>query len=177
MAEEHNDEKTEEKAGKNKSSSLIIIVIALFVLILIGGGAAGYFLFLAPKDGAQTSPAQQAPAVQNDAGMAAGSAAGYAGPLKSLDSFIVNLTDAQGTRYLKVVMQLEMSNEILGTEIDRKTPQIRDEIIMLLSSKSFDDVSSVAGKRALKRGILNSLNRYLTTGRVNNVYFSEFVVQ
>ena len=97
--------------------------------------------------------------------------------MKKMESFIVNLTDAQGTRYLKVVMQMEMSNELLGPEIDRKTPQIRDEIIMLLSSKSFDDVSSMAGKRALKRGILNSVNKYLTSGRVLRIYFSDFVVQ
>jgi len=178
MAEEQNEIKEEAKIGKNKSSSLIIILIVVFVLLLVGGGTAGYFIFMAPKDNAQASPAQQTSAAQGDASMAASSpAAGFAGVMKPLDSFIVNLTDAQGTRYLKVVMKLEMSNEILGAEIDRKTPQIRDEVIMLLSSKAFDDVSSIAGKRALKRGILNSVNKYLTTGRVLRIYFSEFVVQ
>ncbi|HHO77252.1 MAG TPA: flagellar basal body protein FliL [Deltaproteobacteria bacterium] len=178
MAEEHNEAKEEEKTGKDKSSSLIIILIAVFALILVGGGVAGYFFLMAPKDKVQASQAQQPPAGQMDASMAAGSDnAGFSGPMKQMDSFIVNLTDAQGTRYLKVVMQLEMSNEILGAEIDRKTPQIRDEIIMLLSSKAFDDVSSIAGKRALKRGILNSVNKYLATGRVLRVYFSDFVVQ
>ncbi|MBN2297493.1 MAG: flagellar basal body-associated FliL family protein [Deltaproteobacteria bacterium] len=178
MAEEHNEVTEEAKTVKSKSSSLIMIMIVVLVLILVGGGVAGYFIFMAPKSAAPASPAQQMPAAQGDAEMAAGSVAeGFSGPMKSLDSFIVNLTDAQGTRYLKVVMQLEMSNDILGTEIDRKTPQIRDEIIMLLSSKAFDDVSSIAGKRALKRGVLNSVNRYLTTGRVLRVYFSEFVVQ
>jgi flagellar basal body-associated protein FliL len=38
-------------------------------------------------------------------------------------------------------------------------------------------VATVAGKRALKRGILASMNKYLTTGKVLNVYFSDFVVQ
>ena len=97
--------------------------------------------------------------------------------MRPMDSFIVNLTDAQGTRYLKVTMQLEMSHEMLSPEIDNRLPQIRDEVITLLSSKSFDDVATIAGKRALKRGIMNSMNKYLTTGKVLNVYFSEFVVQ
>lgn len=178
MTEEHTEVKEEAKAERKKSSSLIIILIVVLVLFLLGGVVAGYFTFMAPKDNAQASPAQQVPAVHAPAAVASGSAgAGIAGPMKLLNPFIVNLTDAQGTRYLKVVMQLEMSNEILGTEIDRKTPQIRDEVIMLLSSKSFDDVSSIAGKRALKRGILNSVNKYLASGRVLRVYFSDFVVQ
>ena len=173
MAEENNVSKEETKAGKKKSPVVLILII-VFALILIGGAAAGYFMFLAPQAKSEQPVAVEPAQPEVPAGASGG---GLSGPMKKMDSFIVNLTDAQGTRYLKVVMQMEMSNELLGPEIDRKTPQIRDEIIMLLSSKSFDDVSSMAGKRALKRGILNSVNKYLTSGRVLRIYFSDFVVQ
>ena len=177
MTEENNIEKGEEMR-KDKKSPVFLILVIVFLLLIIGGAAAGYFLFMSPRASSPApavQPAAAAPAQPQGQNFAPASS--MSGPMKSLDSFIVNLTDAQGTRYLKVIMQLEMSNELLGPEIDRKSPQIRDEIIMLLSSKSFDDVSTIAGKRALKRSILSSINKYLTSGRVLRVYFSDFVVQ
>ena len=178
MAEENNEARTETMATGKKKSPVVLILVIVLVLMLAGGAVAGYFMFLAPNARTTQTAAQPAAVVPaQPQGQDVSSGAGLSGPMKTLDSFIVNLTDAQGTRYLKVVMQLEMSNDLLATEIDRRTPQIRDEIIMLLSSKSFDDVSTIAGKRALKRGILNSVNKYLTSGRVLRVYFSDFVVQ
>ncbi len=178
MADVHNEAREDATMGKKKKSPVVLILVIVILLLIAGGAVAGYFLFIAPQAKPAAPAAQAAPAVQDDGQLPAGSAgAGLSGPMRQMDSFIVNLTDAQGTRYLKVVMQLEMSNELLGTEIDKKTPQIRDEVIMLLSSKSFDDVSTMAGKRALKRAILNSINKYLVTGRVLRVYFSDFVVQ
>jgi flagellar FliL protein len=173
MAEENNEVRAETKTAKKKSPVVLILII-MFVLMLIGGAAAGYFMLLAPqaKSGQPAAVAMVQPTGQ---GIVPG--AGLSGAMKKMESFIVNLTDAQGTRYLKVVMQMEMSNDFLGAEIDRKTPQIRDEIIMLLSSKAFDDVSTIAGKRALKRGIMNSVNKHLTSGKVLRIYFSDFVVQ
>ncbi|HDP25841.1 MAG TPA: flagellar basal body protein FliL [Deltaproteobacteria bacterium] len=167
---------TTEEIAKQKKSPILLIVILVIVVLLMGGAAAAYFFVLSPmmKDAA-SSTGQAAAAPTHVQGITPG--VGFGGPIKQMDSFIVNLTDAQGTRYLKVTMQFEMSNAVLDAEIDRKSPHIRDEIIMLLSSKSFDDVSSVAGKRALKRAIMNGTNKYLTSGQVVQIYFSEFVVQ
>ncbi|MGC9324897.1 MAG: flagellar basal body-associated FliL family protein [Desulfomonilia bacterium] len=165
-----------EESGKKKKSPLMLIVILIVFVLLIGGAAAGYFMVLAPMmQGSGSGVAQTGVVVPQTQAISPG--VGLAGPMKQLESFIVNLTDAQGTRYLKVVMQLELSNALLEPEIEKRKPQIRDEIIMLLSSKSFDDVSSVAGKRALKRAIINGVNKYLATGQVVQIYFTEFVVQ
>ena len=94
-----------------------------------------------------------------------------------LDPFIVNLADAQGQRYLKAVIQLETDNASADGEINGKLPQIRDEILMILSNKTFDDIATVSGKRMLKREIVSAINRYLASGQVTQVYFTEFVVQ
>lgn len=185
MAKADNGETEEKKdTEEKKKSPVLLIVIILLVLIILGGAAAGYFLFIAPKDkdasGESTAAVVQsstAQSVQRAAAPSAGQAAGAMGPIKQMDPFIVNLTDAQGTRYLKVTLQFEMSNAELGMEIDNRMPQICDKIIMILASKSFDDVATVAGKRALKRAIINGVNKHLVTGQVIRVYFSEFVVQ
>ena len=74
-------------------------------------------------------------------------------------------------------MQVEVDNPSVEGEIQGKLPQIRDEILMILSNKTFDDVSTTSGKHMVKREIASAVNKYLTTGQVTQVYFTEFVVQ
>ena len=162
MAEE-NDPK-EEKA-KRPFPKLVILGILVVAL-----GAGGYFawnMFIA-----QNKPEKQIsehPQIEEQNKTAA----------IPLDSFIINLMDKSGSgkRYLKVGIILEISRQEQRSAVEKFKPQIRDTILLLLSSKSFDDVATIAGKRALKRGILNSVNKYLASGRVLRVYFSDFVVQ
>jgi flagellar FliL protein len=180
MAGEEKQEKKEEAAPKKKPPVMIIVIAAVVVLILVGAAAA-YFLIAAPKKGEVAGEgggeAKQEQTVKHGDEEGPGGAAGTGGPLKVLDPFIVNLADAQGQRYLKAVMQFEVDNPGTDSEIASKLPQIRDEVLMILSNKTFDDVATVAGKRMLKREIVNAVNRYLSSGQVTQVYFTEFVVQ
>ena len=98
-------------------------------------------------------------------------------PICPLETFIVNLADKGGNRYLRMTMDLELGNPELQTEITKRMPQIRDSILMILPSKRFDEISSVEGKTALRDEILEKLNSLLTTGKITNIYFKEFVVQ
>lgn len=164
-----------EQVEKKKSPLIKVVVIVVLLALLGGGGAAGYFFLIAPKLKSSGGAPHASQAATNEQGESGEGHSG--GSMKPLDPFVVNLTDGQGTRYLKAVVQLEMDNEMLSGEIDNKMPQIRDEIIMLLSSKSFDDLSSTPGKRALKRGMVESVNKYLSSGKVVNVFFSDFVIQ
>jgi flagellar FliL protein len=99
------------------------------------------------------------------------------GPICSLQTFIVNLADKGGNRYLRVTMDFELANAELQGEIDKRLPQIRDSILMILPSKRFEDISSVDGKIALRDEILEKVNSLLTLGKITNIYFKEFVVQ
>ena len=99
------------------------------------------------------------------------------GPICPLETFIVNLADKGGNRYLRVTMDLELGNPELQAEITKRMPQIRDSILMILPSKRFDDISPVEGKTALRDEILEKLNSLLTSGKITNIYFKEFVVQ
>lgn len=179
-----NIEELKEETPKKKRASLKFIFIVLILFILAGTAVAGYFVIFMPKsiENADEITARKSLAPkQAQAKVSSKSMGGQfsdpMGPTMQLDSFIVNLTDDKGARYLKVVMQLEMSKDSLVAEIDEKMPQIRDEIILMLSSKSFDDVATIDGKRTLKHSVVSGINRYLSTGQINRVYFTEFVVQ
>ena len=54
-----------------------------------------------------------------------------------LDPFIVNLADPVGNRYLRVKLALDLGSPALQAEVEQRIPQLRDSILILLSSKTW----------------------------------------
>jgi flagellar FliL protein len=94
-----------------------------------------------------------------------------------LDNFIVNLLSEGGRRYLKVQMNLELEGEELAEELDTKVPVIRDLIIRIMSSKTIEEISTAKGKEKLKNQLVNQLNMRIKDGQLQNIYFTEFIIQ
>ncbi len=99
------------------------------------------------------------------------------GPRYQLKTFIVNITDRDRDRYLKIKAELELSNDRVAKELDSRRPQLRDLVISLLGSQSFEEVRSIEGKDILREEILQRINAVLTTGKARRIFFTEFVVQ
>jgi flagellar FliL protein len=95
--------------------------------------------------------------------------------LIAMDPFILNLVDPG--RHLKVNLQLELVDEKEEPKVKERIPKLRDIIIMLLSSKTLDAVSSPEGKFQLKDEILLRVNQAMEKEMFKNVYFTEFVMQ
>lgn len=105
-----------------------------------------------------------------------GAANAFMGPTHTL-TFVVNLADAGRPRFLKIHMDMELEDDKSLSELESIKPKARDSIITLLSSHTTDSLSSVADKQKLKDEVLHRLNSIMTSGRVKEVYFSEFMVQ
>ena len=99
------------------------------------------------------------------------------GIMFSLDPFIVNLAGSQGKRFLKVTVSLELSAPEIHAEVKENIQKIMDSILVLLSSKNFEDVYSVQGKFKLKDEITARVNRFLVLGHIKEAYFTEFIIQ
>jgi flagellar FliL protein len=180
--EEQTEEQTEESAeGKKSGGSNLILIIVIVVLILVI--LIGIFAFILMSGGDEgQQPQQQQQQQQGQVQQQNNQRPGQAimlevGPMFPLNTFTVNLSSDSGRRYLKVEMNLELSGEELGMELEQKTAVVRDTVIRLLSSKSFEEISTEKGKDKLKEQIVDQLNLRLKDGRVVNVYFVEFVVQ
>ena len=93
-----------------------------------------------------------------------------------LDPFVVNLAKSDGKRFLKVVIYLGMDASEVQAEVKKNIHLVTNSIIILLSSKSFEDVYSRQGKLKLKREIVNQANKFLG-GHVKDAYFTEFIIQ
>jgi len=146
-----------------------IFVIAISALLLLGGGTFFWKMgvFSTSGEAAQTEESES-PGMK--------SAKKDIGPMHPLDTFIVNLVGHEKT-YLKAKIELELDSENTIPEINRRLPQLRDDILTTLSSKSFEDICTLEGKYQLRAELKVSLNQRLTTGKVTNIYFTEFIVQ
>lgn len=97
------------------------------------------------------------------------------GKLIPLDTFLVNLAGSRGRKLVKLNMELEIQGEDIQEEMDRLRPKIRDIIIILLSSKSYEDISDRKGKEELRDEIRDQVNLFLTKGRIRSVYFTQLI--
>ena len=151
----------------SKRVLIVIIAVAVLFMGMVGGG----FFILWNK----ISQIPQTPAAAEEVPVA--EEENVMGPLYSLDTMIVNLADHGGKRYLRVTMALELSDPEAVTAIENHLPQVRDAILMILPTKTYDDISTTDGKIALRNEIMAKINQMMTKGKVNNIYFTEFVVQ
>ena len=175
MANEEKKTQEQEEPKKKGGFFKILIIVIVAMLIGAGGGFFAYKMFFAkpaplPADNtSQTAKKPQAPPVIPKKNEIL--------PMIDLDPFIINLADRDARRYLKVKMSLEVSDKKVEDEIKKRMPEIRDIITLLLSSKTYADLSTIDGKLALKTEIVNRLNSVIISGRVTNVFFTEFVIQ
>jgi flagellar FliL protein len=74
-------------------------------------------------------------------------------------------------------MNLELENDDLIEEMEKRLPQIRDAILMILPTRTYQDIRSAEGKAALRTEILAKMNSLLKKEAITNIYFTEFVIQ
>lgn len=97
------------------------------------------------------------------------------GKVIPLETFIVNLAGSKGRKVLKVNMELEVQGDEVVAEIDNRKAQIRDFIIIILSSKTYEEVSVKEGKDSIRNEIKDNINTFLSKGKITNVYFTELI--
>jgi flagellar FliL protein len=101
----------------------------------------------------------------------------HVGVMVDLRVFTVNLADKGTDAYARVAITLELSNEKVKQEVDKRMPIIKNAIIDVISSKTSDFVRTPEGREALRLELIKRLNIILVEGGVRNIYFTEFVVQ
>jgi flagellar FliL protein len=175
MAKENADGKSEDEnkktegaqpKGKGGKPGLIkLVIIGVVALMLMGGGFFGYKVF-SKKDHAPDKDALEKEEKEKP----------EPGQMIALDPFVINLAD-EDIKYLKIAINLELDSEKVKEEATNRIPQIRDTVLMLMTSKTSEDVKDVGGKLKLQDEMVSRINHNLTLGKVKSVYFTEFVMQ
>ena len=169
MADE--EEKAAEQPEAAKKSSKLPL-IASGVLVLAGVVVALWYLRIGPFAGAAARHAEATAAIEEHADDEKGKPAA----ILALEPFIANLADDGGRRYLKATFQVDFGTAIPPT-MQSRLPQVRDLLLTLFTSKTFDDIRTPEGKQQLREEIIARINQVLDRDAVKAVYFTEFIVQ
>jgi flagellar FliL protein len=162
-------EEIEEEESEKKSP---VKWIALVVILagLVGGGYWGYLKYFKNSFAATR-------ASSGSSGKASKEFNNGFGQIYSLDTFVVNLSDKGGKRYLKAKIEVEYTQPTVQDELVGRLPQIRDSILLTLSSKTMTDIQNIEGKLSLKTELIVKINQVLKTGKIRGLFFTEFVIQ
>lgn len=159
-------EQAQPEPAPKKSGKKLFLILALLVILLAGGGAAWYFL-----------------APSGDAAAGAEKKVEVKPPIfVVLDPFTVNLRSEEGLeQFLQVALTLQVAEQPMVDSIKLYMPEVRNRLLLLLSSKTGTDILPPEGKKKLAEEIVATLNKPFSPQgapqKVTNVFFTSFVVQ
>lgn len=154
-------------AGSLNARKKLLIIVGAALTLLAGAGGAWFYL--------DSSDAH--------ASAAAKSAAQPAVPpvFLALDTFTVNLQSDEMQQFLQVGMTLQVANDAQVELIKANMPQVRNRLLLLLSSKKPAEILNVDGKKKLSADIVSQVREPFTAAGpkpdVTDVFFTSFVVQ
>lgn len=156
-----------EQSGGSKK--LLWIMIILVLLSSAGAAVAIYMVIDQRNDGSEDAEMQQAMELESPIFM-------------RIEPFTVNLADdSYGSRLLYTGVTLRVGNESSKAILEEHMPQVRSRLLMLLSGKQADELTSSEGKQQLAQAIVDRLNVPLTENQppldLREVLFTEFIVQ
>jgi flagellar basal body-associated protein FliL len=93
-----------------------------------------------------------------------------------LETFVVNLADPERRSYLRIGVDLGLGRELRHGE-DAPVAQVRDTILGVLDGARADDLLTAEGKSKLKADVLQALKERVPDLDVEEVYFTELLIQ
>jgi flagellar FliL protein len=166
------DEKRQAKETKSKSLKKFLVILA--GAIFLSGGGGGWLALFSPwqvVDGRAFLGIKKAPEIEKKPEKESQEF------IYKMDPFIVNLSDSEKMRYLKLKLEIESVEAKNNEEYEKRLPQLRDTVLTVLASKTSKEIKDSEGKIKLRNEIAAQLNQLLTTFQIKTIYFSEFVIQ
>ncbi len=150
-----------------KKGKLFLILGILLVLGGGGGGAWWYFTQSGAKSAEHVEHKEEKPKPP---------------VFVTLEAFTVNLqADGGGEHYLQVGIDLKVADSGVVDLVKLHMPEIRNGVLLLLSSKSAEQIASLEGKQKLSAEIQEQVNKPLHVKEadkgVTGVFFTSFVIQ
>jgi flagellar FliL protein len=185
-------EKAAAAPAKGGKSKLLIIIAAAVLVLGAGGGGAWFFMHKSAADEEATADSgEEHEADAKDAKKSKGKkdkkgkAAAPKLPalyVKYEPPFVVNF-DAKGVmRFLQVSMEAMTRDAHTEELIKQNEPKIRNNMLLLLGSQTYDTISTMEGKEELRKKALEIIAKVVDeeggeAKKVEDIYFTSFVMQ
>jgi flagellar basal body-associated protein FliL len=192
------------KKGLLKNRKLLLIAGVVLILCL-GGGAAGYMFFGKSKSGGDETVHEQAgpekaaadgehaqegedkgsveKAAEGEKGGHGEAAEGEKKEIPNVFETVYILPtleipfEVQGKeKTFKVDIRIEMDRPELAVEFNDRKEMIQGAVRSVLAGKTLAELEGAEAKIRLKMALIAELNRRLETGKVRNIYFTDFLI-
>lgn len=134
-------------------------MLAVAVVLVLVLGAAGIFFWLRPRDSISAAEPSSVQATV------------------ALETFVVNLSGSGERAYLRIGISLGLSHPLTRNADEVPMALVRDTILSVLSSAQPAQLLQAEGKLQLKANLVRALQERVPQLGVEDVYFTEFLVQ
>ena len=90
---------------------------------------------------------------------------------------VVNLAGSGNSRYLRTNFMIASSDKEIQKLIEENKASLQDAAISVLSTQSLDALDGANGREVVRKGIITKFNRILGAEVIDQIYFTEFIVQ
>ena len=153
-----------EETPPKKSRKKLFMVTAVVLLLAAAGGGGFWYFNQAAATPAQAKQEPPKPPV-----------------FVSLETFTVNLQPDPAEQFLQVDLTLQLPDEEQAKIVQQHMPEVRNRLLMLLTSKKSSEITTIDGKKQLSREISAQLDQPFTAGvklqHAPGVFFTSFVIQ
>jgi flagellar FliL protein len=169
MAEDIDDNENEDVSEEKSGGGKKLLLIGL-PLLLLGGAAGAYYSGLI-SFGEDASPVEEQANVEEREKLESIA-------FLQIPDMIVNLSSEDGQpRYLRLSVQLEMSDESDKAAVEAVMPRVIDQFQTYLRELRVADLRGSAGIYRLQMELLNRVNAAAYPVKVDDVLFQEILIQ
>lgn len=179
------------EAPPKKSKKLLIIIVAAVLLIVLAGGGAAFFLLKKKSDDGEDDEEVAAEKEKSKEKDKKKKKDAHAVPsFVNLEPFTVNLAPENGDQYLQVILTAELEDAAAEGHLKGAMPKIRNNIMLLLSSKKASELMTKEGKEKLADELKDEINvaiepptrtkkgeLIMPEGPAKAVLFTSFIIQ
>ncbi len=174
--------------GGGKKKKMLIIIIA--VVVLLGAAGGGYFFFMSGDEA--SSQEQMDAALDSESAMGEGGEGGEGDASQGAQigtalyvpmprPFRFNVPGAARDRFVEIRVQLLVRSSESEENAKMHIPLIESTLLGTFSQANADDLSTSAGKEALKQQSLTAVQKVMTdvegAKTIEKVLFTGFVMQ
>jgi len=197
------DEKAPEGTPEAKPAAapgiMPILISSVVMAVILGGVGFALAYFVLPgrlqQTAAATTPAAtagttnaasatnpadpSAPVVKETTARSAAETAAEGGKVVTkftIEEVTVNIADTRGNRFVRAGVYFEATPPVLE-ELEANRARMVDTLGQVLSTKTLDDLTSPNIRGNLREELLGIINPTLKQGRIDNIYFTDLLVQ
>ncbi len=164
-------QESDQQANSVPGRKRLGLILTLLALAGAGAGGAWYAGLFSSAHGASSGPGAE------------GQAAESTPPLyyELASNLVVNFRGKGSARYLQVSIELMTHDADLVKLLEADDPVIKNDLIMLLSDQSYEDLSTRDGKQRLQEAALTDIQSLMRERHgkegIEALYFTSFVMQ